>query len=295
MLTDGFIASSKPFELVKARRQDVEKAIAHLSTVQPGCDNPSWEKRPGGWFLHDYDDPIYANPLRETVRALQETRANSASAAGKASALARKQKYGTAQPPRVQSPNEAPNDRSEPPFENRSRTEVSPVERLPEHRSNPNPNLPAMRSNNTDVHGVEKVVSDKHGDVVTEVANGQPAAGGKVIVGRLLDWLCVKHDWASLSRDVFLREEAIAKQISSLGTPWPDLQQQLDTMWESTDPDDRPSTLGYFWTRLQDEAHAHLKQRQPSHARSESAPTKLDVPAALAGRVLRVVKEEGEV
>ena len=115
MLTDGFIATTKPYELVKARRQDVDRAITHLSTTQPGCDNPSWVERPGGWFLHDYDDPIYANPLRETVRALQEVRAKAASAAGKASARARREKYGTAQPPRVQSSNETPNDSPEHP------------------------------------------------------------------------------------------------------------------------------------------------------------------------------------
>jgi hypothetical protein len=273
MLTDGFISSTKPYELVKARRRDVDAAIAHLSSVQPGCDNPSWEPRPGGWFLHDYDDPIYANPLREVVRTLQLSRQKSASAAGKRSAQVRSEKYGTAQPPRTQTSNETPNDSFEPAFDSRSTAEEVSVERNPERPSRTPSNLPAMRSTTTDVHGDYKNVSIRHGDNALQVSpNGKPPAGPspETQAVKLLDWLLVSRGSGSFaSRDEQEQEHAIAVQLVGLGLPLPELLATLQGYRDAADPDEVGSSLKFYWMRTQDDAHDVLKQQQRPHARTD--------------------------
>jgi hypothetical protein len=125
------------------------------------------------------------------------------------------------------------------------------------------------------VGGRQKATSE-HGDaVVHDQANGTAAKPAPTEVQHVKGWLFGKRGWNDVTRDTHLREEAIAKQILSLGATWSDLQQQLDVMWDETDPDDRPSSLAYFWTRLQDEAHARIKQQPPSHARTDEGPTRI--------------------
>lgn len=275
MLTDGFIASARPYELVKARRQDVEKAIKHLSTTQPGCDHPSWEERPGGWFLHDYDDPIYANPLRETVRTLQQVRAKAAAAGGRASARVRQEKYGTAQPPRVQASKQTSNDSLEPPFENTSRSDEASVEANLERPSRSPSNLHAMRSTTTDVHGDHKNVSSEHGDTATEVGNGtaKPALTSQAI--KLVDWLLVNRgDHTFGSRDEQAREMATATQIMHLGLPFADVMAMLQAYRDTSDSDDVASSLNFYYDRIQLDSHDRLKQPR-SHARSNEGLTRV--------------------
>jgi hypothetical protein len=275
--TDGFVPAAVAGKLTKARPSQFKAAIEHLTSVQPGCTNPSWEQHEGGWILHDYDDPLYGNPMKadEEVRRVQKSRAGHEG--GKKSAQARAAKYGTAQP--LSSPAEADTEAlaskhqhapasgsasSDSPSQPPPAPEADPKLARAGAHAQPLPSLHPTSSPTT------------HGDVVTEVANGTtPAPVNKVAVGRLLDWLCVKHGWTTIIRTTFLREEPIAKSIASLGTPWSDLQQQLDAMWEQTDADDRPSSLAYFWTRLQDEAHARTKQQPPSHARTDEGVTKV--------------------
>jgi hypothetical protein len=267
-LTDGFVSAAQVYGFFKARKPQINRMIEHLVTVQPGCASPSWEVRPGGWFLHDYDDPLYMNPLREDVANHARTRREASAKGGKRSVAIRRERYGSAQPitpPSLSASNSAPEVTPEVTFEASTSGTPEPkskqVLREPSNRSRSrSPNLPALRSTNTDVHGVEENVLTKHGDVDKEMVNGSSArVGAQILVGRLLDWLCVTHAWSSISRDTFMHEEAIAKKIAALGTPWSDLQPALDAMWKQTDPDERPSTLGYFWTRLQDQQHAALK------------------------------------
>src|SRR5258708_5351591 len=96
--TDGFVPAAVAKKLTKARPSQFEAAIEHLTAVQPGCTNPSWEQHEGGWILHDYDDPLYGNPMKadEEVRRVQKSRAGHEG--GKKSAQVRAEKYGTAQP-----------------------------------------------------------------------------------------------------------------------------------------------------------------------------------------------------
>jgi hypothetical protein len=269
MLTDGFIAADKPYELVKARRQDVEKAIKHLTTTQPGCDNPSWEERLGGWFLHDYDDPIYANPLRETVRTQQLARTKSAAAAGKASARVRRERFGTAQPPRVQPSNDSPNDSFERPFGDQAKSEMAPSNDSPNDPSRTARTYPAMRSTNTDVHGVEEHVLTKHGDTVTDGANGPARPSLSTQAVRISDWLLMNRgDHTFGSREEQVRELATATQMLQLGLSFPDVMSRLEQYRDAMDPDAIASSLSFYYGHLQDEAHTAMKAPR-AHTRTD--------------------------
>jgi hypothetical protein len=131
----------------------------------------------------------------------------------------------------------------------------------------------------------------KHGDEVVHTSNGltlDAALQAAVVpvdhdVTTVCLWLLNKRQWESFSSlEIAKRERAIAAQMLNLGLECDELIHQLDAMWEQTDADDRPSSLAYFWTRLQDEAHARTKQQAPSHARTGDGLTKVkpEVPAS---------------
>jgi|SRR5579859_1560389 len=131
----------------------------------------------------------------------------------------------------------------------------------------------------------------EHGDAVGGGASSNGAGVQQAIepavvpvdrqVSALCEWLLDRRGWQTFgSMEATKRERGLAAHILELGTPFPTLVSSLDAMWEATDPDDRPSTLGYFWTRLQDEQHAALKQ-QRSHVSSNEL-SKPDVAAVVA-------------
>jgi hypothetical protein len=344
--TDGFVPAAVARKLTNARPSQFEAAIEHLTSVQPGCTNPSWEQHEGGWILHDYDYPLYGNPMKADHEVRREQKVKAGREGGKASAQARLEKHGTSQPIRMNTAdlhhksNTAQHETittstqnsaeptepsvSRPPKgrgvdktrEDRegsaSTTDLvipstqdaaplsSATEAEPEAPASKHPHAPASVGASVDSPSKPPPAPEAgpklaragahaqplpslphpsspttHGDPVTEVANDTAPKPAPTEVQHVKGWLFGKRGWNDVTRDTHLHEEAIAKQILSLGTPWSDLQHQLDAMWEQTDADDRPSSLAYFWTRLQDEAHARTKQQPPSHARNDSGTTKL--------------------
>ena len=88
-------------------------------------------------------------------------------------------------------------------------------------------------------------------------------------VGRVMDFLPAKRgDNQTLDPEQYQHELAIAKQIVHLAIPGPDLKKHLEAWWDETDPDDRPLSLEYFWTRLQQLESEGLKQPQRPHVDS---------------------------
>ena len=96
----------------------------------------------------------------------------------------------------------------------------------------------------------------------------------KAQVGRVMDFLPAKQGNHQLKPETYQHELAVAKQIISLALDGPDLKHHLEAWWDDSDPDDRPSSLEYFWTRLQQLESEGLKQQSRPHARI-SGPTKL--------------------
>lgn len=93
--TDGFVPAAIASQLAPgATRRQLQACLSHLTTIQPGCVHPSFLEVPGGYQIHDYDDPDYFNPTTERVRTARETGA----IGGRKSAEVRKQRYGSAQP-----------------------------------------------------------------------------------------------------------------------------------------------------------------------------------------------------
>jgi hypothetical protein len=277
-LTDGFVPSGNARELVKkASSREFQRALNHLITVQPGCANPSWEERPGGWFLHDYDDPQYANPLRAESQQRARTRQIAGKSGGQRSADVRREKYGSAQPlrtPSAQSLSSAPEANAEAspeaPFDG---VASSGAEASPKQTPRTTPKLPALHSTTTDVHGDHKNVSIRHGDNALQVpANGavpdQPSPETQAV--KLLDWLLVSRGSGSFrSRDEQEQEHAIAVQLVGLGLPLPELLATLQGYRDAADPDEVGSSLKFYWMRTQDDAHDVLKQQQRPHARTD--------------------------
>lgn len=110
-LTDGFVPAARVHKLTEDPPVVVNRAIQWLTTPRPGCSNPLWHAVKGGWEIHDYADEEFGNPTRAGA---EKARAK-ASEAGKASAKAREERFGTAQPnskPRT-SPERPVRDRSE--------------------------------------------------------------------------------------------------------------------------------------------------------------------------------------
>jgi hypothetical protein len=282
-LTDGFVPASKARRLIKkASSREFQRALDHLTTVQPGCSNPSWEERPGGWFLHDYDDPQYANPLRAESQQRARTRQIAGKSGGLKSAQVRREKHGTAQPGRMvnaESPSSTleanPEATSEPPFGGfASGGVIGSPKQTPKQASRTTSKLPSLPSTTTSTHGDKETSSQQRGDV-HGVGNGQAdTTSPQVQILRVLDWFMAKHGWSTWSDEETQKREAQrAIAIIELALPRDQLYARLEAMWDDTDPDDRPSSLGFFWTRLQDQAHAALKAPN-SHARTEG-PTQI--------------------
>jgi len=121
---------------------------------------------------------------------------------------------------------------------------------------------------------------EEHGDVVGGGAsvNGlsfQQAAENLVVpaqpeVTALCEWLLNHRGWETFgSLEIVKHERSVAANIVELGLPRDQLYAKLEAWWTETDPDDRPSSLEYFWTRLQDEQHQSLKQEGRSHVRTD--------------------------
>jgi len=299
-LTDGFVPASKVYGLVHASKAAVDMALKHLTTTQPGCANPSWEIRPGGWYLHDYDDPQYMNPMRAEVQELTEKRRMAAQKGGLTSVKNRRQKYGSAQPVKNTIPED---DLSSAPEANVEPTPEALASTLPEpptsefasaapnssskqtskHPSRSQSNLPALRSTYTDVHGDYKNVSSRHGDnALQEPANGahpdQPSPKTQAV--KLLDWLLVSRGSGSFeSQAEQQREHAIAVQIVGLGIPLSELLTMLQGYREAADPDEVGSSLKFYWQRLQDDSHAVLKQPRAHVRTSGLSPLSESLPA----------------
>jgi len=290
-LTNGFVPASKPFTLVKASPSQVKVAIEHLTVVQPGADNPSWEERPGGWFIHDYDDPQYMNPMRAEVAELASKRRLAGKKGGLQSVKKRLERFGTAQPIRAadaNSPAEAnPEANPEAPASVVASTEEGAApKQTPKHPSRSALKLPSPPSPSATpgMHAVEEMSSEEHGDNAMLGGNGVALPSLKVQAGRLLDWFMAKRGWSTWeSPDVQKREAQRAIAIVELELPREQLYAELEAMWQATDPDDRPSSLGYFWTQLQEEQHAALKQSR-SHARTDEGLTKLAPSSSRRGK-----------
>jgi len=285
-VTDGFIPEPIARRLTSASRKQFDEAVAHLSSVQPGCEHPSWEARPGGWFLHDYDDPLYGNPMREDSEKRREQKVKAGAEGGKKSALARLAKYGTAQPPsskpeaeleapaskRPEAPASAPASTGPSPKQTEAHRSTTPprvgarpharvahAEALP-FPSSPDPSVTPGTS------GV-KETSGEHGDNAVLVADSNGAAAATQAV-HLVDWLLVNRGDATFkTRAEQEHELATATQMLQLGLSYPEVLARLQAYRDAMDPDDVASSLGFYYGRLQDDVHAELKA-SPPHARS---------------------------
>jgi len=85
---------------------------------------------------------------------------------------------------------------------------------------------------------------------------------------QLTNWFFGKHGWMSVKPDTLAHEHAIAEQIAGFAIQGPQLLNHLNAWWDESDPDDRPSSLEYFWTRLQQLENEGLKQQQRPHVRT---------------------------
>jgi len=85
---------------------------------------------------------------------------------------------------------------------------------------------------------------------------------------QLTNWFFGKHGWMSVKPDTLAHEHAIAEQIAGFAIEGPQLLNHLNAWWDESDPDDRPSSLEYFWTRLQQLENEGLKQQQRPHVRT---------------------------
>lgn len=93
-VTDGFVPEAKVRTLINAPKRRIDEAVAWLTSVRPGCTNPSWKRVEGGWKIHDYCDPTFNQPTKNRIATSRAAGAEG----GRRSAEARRQKYGTAQP-----------------------------------------------------------------------------------------------------------------------------------------------------------------------------------------------------
>lgn len=215
-----------------------------------------WEPTEGGWNIHDYSE--YLPSRREDAEDVE--RDQKKAEAGRKGAAARWHGDGTAHstPMAELKQGDGKVDGS------RARARVEPV---------PVP-VPVPVRDLTDTRG-----DVEHGD-----SNGATPAqpSPQVQVLRVLDWLLAKRGWSSWSSQESQQHEAqLAIHIVELGLPRDELYAKLETWWAESDRDDRPSSLGFFWTRLQDEHHAHLKQEGRSHVRMDGL-TKVE-PSAKRG------------
>jgi hypothetical protein len=293
-VSDGFVPEAVARKLTSASHKQFDQAIAHLTSVQPGCENPSWETRAGGWFLHDYDDPLYGNPMKEDSEKRREQKVKAGAAGGKKSAQARLARYGTAQPPSskpeaepeapaskhpeapastsasttpLPKQTEAPRSTTPPRVGARAHARNAHAEALP-FPSSPDPSV------TPDTSGV-KETSLRHGDDAVLVGVPPLATTGNgastsltTQAIHLVDWLLVNRgDHTFGSKEEQQRELATASQMLQLGLSYPEVLTKLKAYRDAMDPDDVASSLGFYYGRLQDDAHAELK-RPRAHASS---------------------------
>lgn len=280
-LTDGFVPAGVARRLVKASSREFQRAITHLSAVQFGCSSASWEERPGGWYLHDYDDPQYANPMRADSEQAARTRQLAGKTGGLKSAAARRAKYGSAQPKRTTSAQAA----SSPPEANPeavARSQFGDVassegDEAPKQTPNDRPpkqsKLPALRTTTTDTLRDKDNVSKESGDNATSVANGSGPGGAwaacstLALRGHITTWFLAWRGWTNVRPTTHAQLEKDAKAMADLDIPGDQLYDGLQELASKSDRDD-VNGLSYFWQPLQDWHHASTKQ-QRSHASSE--------------------------
>lgn len=129
----------------------------------------------------------------------------------------------------------------------------------------------------------------EHGDKAGGLSFHDAAASLVAPVDRdvtaLCEWFLNKRGWESFaSMQAMKHERVVASQMLGV-MPLTEVLLQLNTWWAESDPDDRPASLEYFWTRLQDEQHQRLKQEGRSHVRTDEL-SRID-PAAAATRAWR--------
>ena len=293
-LTDGFVPASKVYGLVHASKAAVDMALKHLTTTQPGCANPSWEIRPGGWYLHDYDDPQYMNPMRAEVQELTEKRRMAAQKGGLTSVKNRRQKYGSAQPVKNTIPEDdlssAPEANVEPTPEALASTLTEPPtsgfasaapdsspKQTSKHPSRSQSNLPALRSTYTDVLR-DRDTSFLSGDeVVHKPANGTAHSWNQVsqsvLVGHVSGWFLAWKGWGNIKADTRRDLLTDSQAMVQLGIPGDDLHDMLATVAAGHDPDE-VNRLSFFWQPVQELQSERLKTSGRSHTRI-SGPTRL--------------------
>jgi hypothetical protein len=264
-LSDGFVPEGVARKLTQASYRQFTQAIEHLSTVQPGCAHPSWERRDGGWFLHDYDDPLYRNPMR-SGRKTHEDKQRAGAEGGKKSVQTRLERYGTAQP--LTSPTEA-----DPEAPNISASKQAPEADPPEGLKLPSSRLPSSPF----------VLS---GDKAIQEGNGAPAhpwarVSRATLIGHVGGWFLDFKQWRDIKPQTRVDLEADATAMVDLGIPGDQLHAILVGLATKRDPDD-VNRLSYFWQPVQDEQHARTKQQAGSHARTDEGITRIKptIPAA---------------
>jgi len=85
----------------------------------------------------------------------------------------------------------------------------------------------------------------------------------------LTNWLFVKHGWQTVEAKTLEHEHAIADHIAELELDGDALHKHLEAWWVESDPDDRPTSLEYFWTRLQVLEGEHIKNQHRPHVRTD--------------------------
>jgi hypothetical protein len=204
-----------------------------------------WEPTEGGWNIHDYSKYLPSRREDQEDRELDPVK----QAAGLKGAAARWHTDGTP--------------------DGRPMAEGGPASSRPVA-----PRAPARVVPVPVPVPVPDVSKEVRGDMHVVGSNGTAPPSPQIQVLRLLDWLMARHGWSTWSSpDTQKREASLAVSIIELAIPHAQLYSKLEDWWQQSDPDDRPSSLGYFWTRLQDEAHAALKATRP-HA-GTSGPTKI--------------------
>lgn len=250
---NGYLSEQSAASFVKSRG----KRLAVLDElVGVNC----FERIFGGYLIHDFEQYL-PKTSRDRTKAWRDRKREEAKRLGDASVTSQARHSDAGPQPYVTSPN---SHRA-----SRSRARATGLETTSTPAVTPEP----------DPEPDSKQRSDMHGVAINGVAPAPTSAAPspQVQVLRLLDWLMAKHGWSTWSSlDTQKREAQLAIRIVELGIPVADLYRTLDAWWQETDPDDRPSSLGYFWTRLQDEQHAALKQRR-SHTRTDEGLTKLVV------------------
>lgn len=240
-LTDGFIPTAA-LPLLKARAPYVAKLVS------AGI----WEKVDGGYRIHHF---LEYQPSRAEVLEARTARKIAKIAGGKARAQNARRSggrfVGNATSSEAAETSSAP---AAPPAAHQQETSggVEFSTSRDQQRTSPVPSRTRIESQR--MHGVE---------VVTPGGVGGSTTPG-VIEGRadptlLVEWFYRKHGWGNTRRATYEHEMGVAMQMLSEGIELPRLLVLLDAWWDATDPRNRPSTLEYFWQKLQVEANEERK------------------------------------